>query len=328
MSLFKKKEEKKIFHIDRLPEEMKVAIKTIIDSSIPDVAKAYGFDYIYPKIGEPIFVPYGRLDGKYNSSIEAFEKILQEVEDLKDNLKEYYKWYSNVELFDHYRFTFYSYVNPNEGMEVGIGADPLSAPNSLFDIQSLCTILDKEKNIVILNSALAGYIKSTCLSSFNVKFIDTITKRKDEIIDSYTWLNKNFHENFDKDKVYDVELGKEYMNRLFTIILNEVKNYSTESKDGDVAILPVLSYEEFNEKEPIKNILQNDGNYKKFIEEGRLDEISLIPILFSGTLKELNEIKDKYSKIIIVGDKKIKMKIEENMRQINDKLVVIDNSRS
>ncbi len=327
MPLFKK-EEKKIFHIDRLPEEMKVAIKTIIDSSIPDVAKAYGFDYIYPKLGEPIFVPYGRLDGKYNSTIEAFEKILKEVENLKDNLKEYYKWYNNVKLFDHYRFTFYSYVNPNEGMEVGIGADPLSAPNLLFDVQSLCNVLDKEKNIIILNSALAGYIRTTCLSSFNVKFIDTIAGRKDEIIDTYTWLNKNFHENFDKDKVYDVELGKEYMNRLFTIILNETKDYSINSKDGDIAILPLLSYEEYKENEPIKNILQNEENYKKFIEEGRLDEISLIPILFSGSVNKLNEIKNKYSKVIVISDKKIKIKIEGNVKQINDKLLIIDNSNS
>uniref|UniRef100_UPI003593277F hypothetical protein n=1 Tax=Acidianus infernus TaxID=12915 RepID=UPI003593277F len=263
MSLFKK-EEKKIFHIDRLPEEMKVAIKTLIDSSIPDVAKAYGFDYLYPKLGEPIFIPYGRLDGKYKSTIDAFEKILEEVEKLKDNLKEYSKWYDNVKLFDHYRFTFYSYVDPNEGMKVGIGADPLSSPNSLFDAQSLCSALDKEKSIIILNPALSGYISSTCLSSFNIKFVDTISKRKDEIIDAYTWLNKSFHENFDKDKVYDVELGREYMDRLFNVILSEVRNYSIESKEGDIAILPLLSYEEYGEKESIKNILQNDEKYKKY----------------------------------------------------------------
>ncbi|MDT7901294.1 MAG: hypothetical protein RRE78_05265 [Acidianus sp.] len=327
MSLFKK-EEKKIFHIDRLPEEMKVAIKTLIDSSIPDVAKAYGFDYLYPKLGEPIFIPYGRLDGKYKSTIDAFEKILEEVEELKDNLKEYSKWYGNVKLFDHYRFTFYSYVDPNEGMRVGIGADPLSSPNSLFDVQSLCSALDKGKSIIILNPALSGYISSTCLSSFNIKFVDTISKRKDEIIDAYTWLNKSFHENFDKDKVYDVELGREYMDRLFNVILSEVRNYSTESKEGDIAILPLLSYEEYGEKESIKGVLQNDEKYKKYIEEGRLDEISLIPILFSGSLKELNEIKDKYSKVIVISDKKMRIKIDGNVKQLNDKILVIENTKS
>lgn len=326
MSLFKR-EEKKIFHIDRLPEEMKIAIKTLIDSSIPDVAKAYGFNYLYPKLGEPIFIPYGRLDGNYKSTLDAFEKILEEVEKLRDNLREYFKWYGNVKLFDHYRFTFYSYVDPNEGMRVGIGADPLSSPNTLFDVQSLCSALDRGERIIVLNPALAGYINSTCLSSFNVKFIDTISKRKDEIIDAYTWLNKSFHENFDKDRVYDVELGREYMNRLFNVILNEVRSYSTESREGDVAILPLLSYEKYDERASIKSILQTDEKYKKYVEEGRLDEISLIPILFSSSLRELEEIKDKYSKIIIVSDKKIRINIEGNVERINDKTLVIDNKK-
>jgi hypothetical protein len=47
-----------------------------------------------------------------------------------------------------------------------------------------------------------------------------------------------------------------------------------------------------------------------------LDEISLIPILFSGSLKELNEIKDKYSKVIVISDKKIRIKIDGKCKTI------------
>ncbi|EZQ02120.1 hypothetical protein CM19_11170 [Candidatus Acidianus copahuensis] len=127
MSLFNKGE-KKIYHVDHLPEEMKIAIKTIIDSTLPEVAKSYGLNYAYPRVGEPIFIPFGRLDGKFKDTQKAYSKILEEVEKAKEiGISKYQEWYAKAKFYDHYRITFYSTVDKNKGMMIGIGANPLLA---------------------------------------------------------------------------------------------------------------------------------------------------------------------------------------------------------
>ncbi|AWR97436.1 hypothetical protein DFR86_07650 [Acidianus sulfidivorans JP7] len=322
MSLFKR-EETKIYHIDHLPEEMKIAIKTIIDSSIPDVALAYGFRYLYPKLGEPIFIPYGRLDGKYKNSHQAFEKILNEVEKIKNNVETYKQWYgSDIVLYDHYRFTFYSYVDPNEGMTVGIAGEPLSAPGGYFDINEVCQNI--KGNAIILNSALAGYISTTCLSKFNVKFMDNISNRKDEIIEAYLWLNQKFHEKYDKDKTYDVELGRTYMQRLFHVIHDSVGKYEGKN-NAETAIIPII-VEKYVEGK-ILNALEENETYKILLNTARYYDISLLPILFSDTPKIIDDAKGKYSRIILIGNKKIpsNLDIQEGKKVVDkDTIKVID----
>ncbi|ARM76083.1 hypothetical protein [Acidianus manzaensis] len=321
MSFFKK-EETKIFHIDHLPEEMKVAIKTIIDSSIPDVAHAYGFRYLYPKLGEPIFIPYGKLDGKFKNTHEAFEKILSEVEKLRKNAETYKQWYPNIIMYDHYRFTFYSYVDPSEGMTVGISAEPLSSPGNSFDVNEICQNI--KGNAVILNSALAGYIPVTCLSNFDVKFIDNISKREDEIIEAYLWLNQRFHEKYDKDKTYDIELGRTYMQRLFNVIHSAIGKYSSNNK-AETAIIPIFVEKYVDGK--ILDAIQNDESYKRLLTSARYYDISLLPSLFADTTKIIEDAKGKYSRIILVGDKKIpsSLDIQEGKKIIDKETIkVID----
>ncbi len=183
MSLFKKQE--KIYHIDHLAEAMRRAIKTLIDSSIPDVAKAYGFKYLTPRIGEPFFVPYGELDGKFKNTHEAFETILSELRFRRqDAMERFREWYPQAKEIEHFRFTFYSITDPKEGMNVGIGANPLaSLPEGDF---KLGEIGDKivDKDVIILNSALSGYIangNSPLSKTRSVKYIDFVSDRQDEM---------------------------------------------------------------------------------------------------------------------------------------------------
>lgn len=326
MSLFRRKETK-IYHIDHLPIEMKVAIKTIIDSSIPDVAKAYGFRYLYPKIGEPIFVPYDKLDGKYKDTHDAFEKILEEVNKLKKNLEVYKQWYgSNILLYDHYRFSFYSYVDPNEGMTVGIGAVPLASPDNLFDVSEVCQYL--KGSVRVLNSALAGYIDTTCLSKYNISFYDNVIERENEIIEAYLWLNVNFHEKYDKDKTYDKELGRTYMQRLFKVIHSIIDKYVNNNIEAETAIIPILvqEYVEAGGKNII-DILQTDERYSRLLSTARYFEVSLLPIIFSDTPKIIEKAKEKYSRVILIGDKKIpdKLDIKEGKKIVDKETIkVID----
>lgn len=324
MSLFKKKESK-IYHIDHLPSEMKIAIKTIIDSSIPDVAKAYGFRYLYPKIGEPLFVPYNRLDGKYKDTHEAFEKILSEVEKLNNNLEKYKEWYgSNIIVYDHYRFTFYSYVDPNDGMTVGIGAAPLASPDNAFDVNEVCQYI--QGNVKILNSALAGYIPSTCLSKYNITFYDNVISKENELIEAYLWLNTTFHERYDKDKTYDKELGKTYMQRLFNVIHSILDKYVRDNK-AETAIISILVEDYIEDKGNIIDILQNNDRYKKLLSSARFFDVSLLPVIFSDVPKIIDDAKGKYSRIILVSDRKIppRLDIQEGKKIVDkDTLKVID----
>ncbi|WP_252896670.1 hypothetical protein [Metallosphaera hakonensis] len=246
MSIFRKEGEKNILHIDHLNPMMKKAIKTLIDSGIPEVAKIYGFRYLFPKIGEPIFVPYGKLDDEFKDTHEAFERILEEVNEIKDEgMKTYRTWYPFAEEIDHFRFTFYSTTSEGK-MKVGIAANPLaSLEQDAFKINDIADEI-KDKNVLVLTPALAGQAinSSSVLSkSSKVQVVDFVSQREAEIIDSFIWLNKSFHEKYDKDKEYDSELGRTYMKRLFSVIRSMISSKVTENPSKtDVTILPLFVY--------------------------------------------------------------------------------------
>jgi hypothetical protein len=311
MSLFKKQE--KIYHIDHLPEAMRRAIKTLIDSSIPDVAKTFGFKYLTPMIGEPFFVPYGDLNGKFKDTHEAFETILTELRVRRqDAMEKFREWYPKAKEIEHFRFTFYSFTNPKEGMDVGIGANPLaSLPEGDFKLGEIENkIIDKD--VIVLNPALAGYIansNSPLSKAKSVKYIDFVSNRQDEIVDAYMWLSETFHERYDKEKDYDPELGKTYMRRLFEVISEETGKYKTDRIDGDIAILPLFILPQNMRllNGNIRDIWDKSEEYSTMIKQGRFYDINVLPILLNYIkLKELvQKAKNNVNTLIILSDKKM-----------------------
>ncbi|AWR94109.1 hypothetical protein [Acidianus brierleyi] len=330
MSLFKKQE--KIYHIDHLSEAMRRAIKTLIDSSIPDVAKAYGFKYLTPIIGEPFFVPYGELNGKFKNTHEAFEAILSELRIRRQEAMEKFReWYPQAKEIEHFRFTFYSYTDPKEGMDVGVGANPLaSLPEGDFKLGEIKDrIIDKD--VIILNSALSGNIangNSPLSKARSVKYIDFVSNRQDEIVDAYMWLSQTFHERYDKEKDYDPELGKTYMKRLFEVIDQESGKYRTNKIEGDIAILPlfVLPTNMRLLNGNIREVWNKSEEYSTMIRQGRFYDVNVLPILFNYIkLKEIvQEAKNNVNTLIILSDKKMHPLDRDDFLEIGKK-ATIDN---
>ncbi|MEM3195123.1 MAG: hypothetical protein QXH43_03255 [Metallosphaera sp.] len=313
MSIFRKKEEKNILHIDHINPQMKKAIKTLIDSGVPEVAKLYGFRYLFPRLREPIFIPYGRLDDDFKDTHEAFERILEEVDKIKDEGMQTYKtWYPTAEEINHFRFTFYS-MTIEDGMKVGIAANPLASLDQ--DSFKLNEIGDevRGKKVLVLSSALAGQVvntKSVFSNSSAVEFLDTVSSREDEIIESYLWLNKNFHEKYDKDKEYDVELGRTYMKRLFSIIKSVTSpKVANNSKDKDVIILPLFIYPKGKivGNISIMEAWNSNESFATLLRQAQYHEMEVGPIVYN--VDTINSLVETYGfsaeKLIVLTDQKV-----------------------
>ncbi|BCS93988.1 hypothetical protein [Metallosphaera javensis (ex Sakai et al. 2022)] len=312
MSIFRKREEKNILHIDHLNPVMKKAIKTLIDSGIPEVARLYGFRYLFPRIGEPIFVPYGRLDDEFKDTHEAFERILEEVNEIKDEgMKTYKTWYPTAEEIDHFRFTFYSMTREG-GMKVGIAANPLaSLEQDAFKIGEIANEISGRK-VLLLTPALAGQSANTnsaLAKASSVQILDFVSSRESEIVDSFIWLNKNFHEKYDKDKEYDADLGRTYMIRLFSVIKSMISSKVTTSPSADVVILPLFVYprNKLVGNISIMEAWNSNETFSQLLRQAQYHEVEVGPILYN--VDSINSLVEKYGlnseKFIVLTDQKV-----------------------
>ncbi|MCH1770119.1 MULTISPECIES: hypothetical protein [Metallosphaera] len=311
MSIFRKREEKNILHVDHLNPVMKKAIKTLVDSGIPEVARLYGFRYLFPRIGEPIFVPYGRLDDEFKDTHEAFERILEEVNAIKDEgMKTYRAWYPTAEEIDHFRFTFYS-MTKEGGMRVGIAANPLaSLEQDAFRIGEVVEEISG-KRVLLLTPALAGQSANTnsaLAKASSVQILDFVSSRESEIVDAFIWLNKNFHDKYDKDKEYDADLGRTYMTRLFSVIKSMINSKVTNSPSADVVILPLFVYPKSKIVGNISIMEAWNSNeaFSQLLRQAQYHEIEVGPILYNA--ETINALVERYAfnaeKLIVLTDQK------------------------
>jgi len=299
MPLFGKSKEK-IYHIDHLPEKMRLVLKTVMDANLPDIAKFYGLKYLTPRYGEPIFIPYGDLNGKFDSYEKAFEKIYKEIEERKEEgYKQYKQWYPNVELLDHYRIVFHSTTTPEEGVIYGIGAHPLG------DLKQELQIEGNEITVV----GMAVRVK-------NAKYFDFLKERRKEIIDAYNFLYSEFHSKYDKDKVYVVEVATYYMNKFFEVVDSYFKGLTfTNRLKGEVAVVPLFSSQ-----------VKKDGKivdlwkeyYKKYFEEGSYYKFEAIRAIYNEEFinKLLSQIKDNFEKVVLVGEDDKKPRVPDILKDL------------
>jgi hypothetical protein len=290
MSFLFKRSKKAIYHIDSLDKNMKIAIKTIIDCSMSDVAKAYGLRYAIPKWGEPIFVPYGELDGEFNSTREAYSRIEEEInESSKEGISQFKSWYPNSQILNQYRISYYSFTDEHYGYIAGIGADPLIT-HRYFQLPEL-----KGKNVFILSPALSAVT--------DFPFLDNIYQYKKEIIESYSWANSQFHSKYDKDNSYDEELGMYFMGILMDKIRKRVeKNARNQIENADVLVVPLfVGQNKYGHGESIKERWIDSEFYRKSMYH----ELEALPAIWNtesaGNLI-MNSI-GKFSTLVLLFDK-------------------------
>ncbi|EZQ02119.1 hypothetical protein CM19_11165 [Candidatus Acidianus copahuensis] len=152
---------------------------------------------------------------------------------------------------------------------------------------------------MITNSAIAGQIP---FMNANVRFKDYVIERKDEIIDAFLWANKTFHDRYDKDKIYDTEVGRTYMSRMFDEISNTLGNFRGD-QEADVVIVPVIAEgKTFYGKKVLE--AWKEEPFKKMIEDGRFHELEITPIIFRDPNEEIEDATRKGNILVILGGKK------------------------
>ena len=298
MPLFGKSKEK-IYHIDHLPEKMKLVLKTVMDANLPDIAEYYGLKYLTPRFGEPIFIPYGDLNGKFDSYEEAFKKIYETIEERKkEGYNLYMQWYPNVELLDHYRIVFHS-ATTEEGVIYGIGAHPLGDLKQEIKLE--------EKDITVVGMAIRVE---------NAKYFDFLKDRRKEIIDAYNYLYSEFHTKYDKDKVYVEEVATYYMNKFFEVVDSYFKNLTfTSNLKGEVAVVPLFSSQA---KKDGKIVDLWKEYYKKYFDEGSYYKFEAIRAIYNEEFvnKILSQVRDNFKKIVLVGEDNKKPRVPEMLRDL------------
>jgi len=298
MPLFGKSKEK-IYHIDHLPEKMKLALKTVMDVNLPDVAKYYGLKYLTPRFGEPIFIPYGELNGKFDSYEDAFEKIYETIEQIKqEGYNQYKQWYPNVEFLDHYRIVFHS-ATTEEGVIYGIGAQPLA------DLKPGLKLEEKDVTVV----GMAVRIN-------NAKYFDIVRDRRKEIIDAYNYVYSEFHAKYDKDKVYVEEVATYYMNKFFEVVDSYFKGLTfTNSLKGEVAVIPLFT-----------SLAKRDGKivdlwkeyYKNYFDEGNYYKFEAIRAIYNEEFvnKILSQVRDNFENVVLLGEDGKKPRVPEILKDL------------
>ncbi len=290
MSFLFKRSKKVIYHIDSLDKSMKIAIKTIIDCSMPDIAKGYGMKYATPKWDEPIFIPYGELDGEFDSVKDAFSRIEEAIKEASSQGIESFKsWYPSSIFVEHYRISYYSFTNENYGYIAGIGADPLVSHN-YFELPAY----HWEK----------VFVASPSLSlTRDYPFLDVIQQHKEEIIEAYSWANSEFHSKYDKDNVYDVDLGKQFMSLMFEKLRQRTeRNARTQIESADVLMVPLFTGQnKYGNGSSVKESWINSNFYQKSMYH----EFEALPVLWNRKNAEIliADNLGKFSQIVLLFDR-------------------------
>ncbi|BBG25468.1 hypothetical protein [Sulfuracidifex tepidarius] len=290
MSFLFKRSKKVIYHIDSLNKNMKTAIKTIIDCSMPDIAKGYGMRYAIPKWGEPIFVPYGELDGDFDNTKDAFSRIEEAISESASEALSYFKgWYPDSIFLNHYRVSYYSFTHESYGYVAGIGADPLIS-HKYFELPSL-----KDKKVFVASPALSMVTE--------YPFYDQIYEHKDEIVEAYSWANSEFHSKYDKDNVYDEDIGKHYMSLMFERIRDKNgRNVKNQVESADVLLVPLFTGQnKYGNGSSIKESWMNSDFYKKSMYH----EFEALPVIWNTRNAEIlvQDNIGKFSQIVLLFDK-------------------------
>lgn len=300
----------KILHIDWLDKNMKSVIKTLFDADMADVFRMYGFDYVTPRWGEPIFIPFEEFSGKYRNVKTAYEKVLQKVKENENiGLQLYKNWFSDYVYFDHYRFVEFSFTDPNSGMIVGIGAEPLTASkSSQFDLNSITDII-KDKKVYIANQALLANIvvKGALTVAKDIKMGDEVMNRRDEIIEFYHWINEYRHNKYDKENVYNREIAENYMKKGFELMDSIRRQYITDKPEGEIALLPVFVIPK-KKRTNSKSIRDAwTGELKEYLNNAEFHEIepSVVVMSYSVIEQEIEKLKG-FETIIVLFNKAVK----------------------
>lgn len=312
--LFRKKV-KKIYHIDHLPLLNRKVIRTLFDSNLPDLMKLYGFKFAVPLYGEPIFVPYGIIADEYKDSREFLDEILKLKDEVKlEGIKKYSEWYPTSEFIDYYRIVQHSYMDPQEGMVLGLGFHPLEiSPEGFFKLKELEKLIENKK-VFIANQALFAQTinKFSVLNKAKEVVVNDIVHDKfREIVEFHLWLNEYFHNNYDKEKLYDREIAEAYMSlgleKLTQIIKNTVKNKVLSG--FDVVILPIFIFPWNMQAEisDLKRAWLEDPKLSQILKQARFHEIDSVPVLMSYNVLEklVEDIKSSYDEVVVVFDKNV-----------------------
>ncbi|BFH73712.1 hypothetical protein SJAV_16560 [Sulfurisphaera javensis] len=286
-----KRGKEKIYHIDHLPEKMRITLKTVMDVNLHDVAKYYGLKYLVPRYGEPIFIPYGELNGKFDDYEKAFEKIYETIEEIKnEGYNEYKQWYPDATFLDHYRIVFYSTTEYSEGVIYGIAAEPLADLKPTLDLN--------EDEVTVIGMGIRVP---------HARYYDLIRNRRDEIIEAYNQIYSEFHTKYDKDKVYVVEVATYYMKKFFEVIDEyfEGLNFTNDLK-GKVAVIPLIS-SPAKKNGKIIDVWRED--FKKYFEEGNYYKFEAIQAVYNQEFVNslLEKVKNNFEKIVLVEEKKPKV---------------------
>lgn len=196
-------------------------------------------------------------------------------------------------------------------MRVGIAANPLaSLEQDAFRIGEVVEEISG-KRVLLLTPALAGQsvnTNSALAKASSVQILDFVSSRESEIVDAFIWLNKNFHEKYDKDKEYDADLGRTYMTRLFSVIKSMINSKVTNSPSADVVILPLFVYPKSKIVGNISIMEAWNSNeaFSQLLRQAQYHEIEVGPILYNA--ETINALVERYTfnaeKLIILTDQK------------------------
>ena len=294
-----KKGEKKIFHIDSLNQHMRAVIKTVMDVNMNDVAKYYGLKYLTPKLGEPIFIPYGRLDGNFKDFEEAFDKLYEEIEKIKgEGLRKYLEWYPDSQFLDHYRIVFYSYTDVEDGVVYGIGAEPLAVTKTSAYPTDKLADGDVVVGMQLLNVALTRGIK--------LRFYDIIRDRREEIIEAYNWLYTQFHAKYDaKDRVFLTDIATYYMKKFFENV-DRLKVEMVSELKGKRAIVPLVESKAKKDGK-IKEVMERE--FADYLDQGNYYKVEAIPAIYNQeyVTRLVKTIADNFDEVILLFEGRVRL---------------------
>jgi hypothetical protein len=324
MSLFFRRGEEKIFHVNSLPEEMRAVLRSVMDGTLSDVAAGYGLSYLSPRVGEPIFIHFGRLNGNFKNAERAYHLLLQRIDEAaQSGLNVYAQWYPDDLLLRHYWITYYSFVDPEEGILPGIAAHPLAATaGDRFGLKDLYTELQpliKGKRVLLALPTLTGQVynrksKFWAMEPSSVQVHDPIWERMDEVVQAFADEYEVFHGKVDNDKLFDSESSVRHMTTMLNTV-NQVRSMvrvtDSMTDQADVILVPYFVIPHpfrVGSGVKVKQAWESAEGFTRLRNDGRFYELNSMYVLlnyeFINSL--LQRIASIYPgvKIVLLTDKK------------------------